>query len=136
MLAEVVHHIPGRIRLRIPKLYNCGDVSGWIKGPVLSEFGIQSLRVNLWCASVVITYDPATPGVVNRLLTALAFFTLPARRPEAETSAQPTWDAVKRTAAAVAEFVSKTHNLVWASIGVAGSLLGGYFAAATAPIVC
>ncbi len=136
MQAEIVHNIPGRVRLRIPELYNCGDLSRWMKGPVLSEFGIQSLRVNLSCASVVITYDPATPGVVDRLLAALEFFTVPPPAPEAETATETTWAAIKTTAAAVFGFVSKTHNLIWASIGVAGSLLGGYFALGTAPIVC
>lgn len=136
MQAEVVHHIPGRVRLRIPELRNCGDLSGWMQGPVLGEFGIQSLRVNLWCASVVITYDPGTPGVVNRLLTALEFFTLPPRAPEPDTAPGSTWAGLKDTAAAVLGFVSKTHNLVWASIGVAGSLLGGVFAGITAPVIC
>ena len=136
MQAEVVHHIPGRVRLRVPELRTCGDLSRWMKGPVFSEFGIQTLRVNLWCASVVITYDPATPGVVSRLLAALEFFTVPASVPEPDSSAGPTWAAIKGTTAAVIGFVSKTHNLIWASIGVAGSLLGGLFAAVTVPIVC
>jgi Cu2+-exporting ATPase len=108
-----------------------------MKGPVLSEFGIQSFRVNVWCAAVVITYDPAMPGVVNRLLAALEFFTVPAPvKPEPDTSPGATWAAIKSTAAAVVRFVSKTHNLIWASAGVVGSLLGGVFAAATAPIIC
>src|SRR5947209_8344490 len=137
MKAEVVHHIPGRVRLRIPELHNCGDLSGWMKGPVLTQFGIQSFRVNLWCASVVITYDPATPDVVNRLLAALEFFTVPTQTPAPVTTPpRETWQAVKATAAAVVGFLGKTHNLIWASIGVAGSLLGGFWAAATAPIVC
>src|SRR5947209_4079106 len=78
MHAEVVHHIPGRIRLRVPELRDCGDLSRWLKGPVLSELGIESFRVNQWCASVVITYNAAIPGVVNRLLASLQFFTIPA----------------------------------------------------------
>jgi heavy metal translocating P-type ATPase len=136
MHAEIVHHIPGRIRLRIPELRDCGDLSRWMEGPVLSQLGIKSFRVNAWCASVVIFYDPATPGAVNCLIRALTFFTVaPAEDSEGVTPVS-TVAVVKDLARTAVKFVNRLHNLFWASIGLVGSLIGGVCGFATVPMVC
>ena len=136
MHAEIRHHVPGRIRLRIPELRDCGYLSQWMKGPVLSELGVESLRVNPWCASVVIFYNPATPGVVSRLLAALEFFHIPVAN--SNGAAEPVLSAsrVKSLARTALAFLRRSHDLLWASIGFAGSLAGGVFAFVTAPLIC
>ncbi len=66
---EVIHSIPGRLRLRVPWLKNQpqnGLVDGWRTVP-----GVTSIRVNYTCASVVIKYD-TTIVTPKRLLYALA----------------------------------------------------------------
>jgi heavy metal translocating P-type ATPase len=136
MQAEVIHHVPGRVRLRIPELRDSGDLSTWIKGPVLTEMGIQSFRVNSWCASVVVTYDVSTPGVVDRLLAALQFFSLPAPADEESAAVVPVGVAIRRAAGRVMSFLRRSHNFLWSSIALAGSFLGGLSAIASAPLIC
>lgn len=136
MQAEVIHHVPGRVRLRISELRDCGDLSTWIKGPVLTELGIQSFRVNSWCASVVVTYDSSIPGVVDHLLLALQFFSLPSPAESEVPAPVPVGVALQRAAGAVMGFFRKSHNFLWSSIALAGSFLGGFAAVAAAPLIC
>src|SRR5438128_1748161 len=136
MHAEVVHHVPGRIRLRIPELHACTALSRWMKGPVLSELGIESFRVNTWCASVVITYDRSRAGVVDRLLAALQFFTIADAITEEPSPLVSIVAVVRRVVQSAGAYLKRTHNLVWASLALAGSLAGGFFALAAAPLIC
>ncbi|MCU1292196.1 MAG: hypothetical protein JWP08_1046, partial [Bryobacterales bacterium] len=136
MQAEVIHHVPGRVRLRISELRDCGDLSTWIKGPVLTGLGIQSFRVNSWCASVVVTYDSSIPGVVDHLLLALQFFSLPSPAESEVPAPVPVGVALQSAAVAVMGFFRKSHNFMWSSIALAGSFLGGFAAVAAAPLIC
>lgn len=136
MTPEIVHHIPGRIRLRIPELRYCGDLSKWMQGPVLSELGIRSFRVNTWCASVVVEYDAGQPGVVSRLLAALQFFSAPRASCEDEGPAVPLLATAKRICSAVSGLFKHWPNLLWASIAAGASLAGGVFAWAAVPLIC
>ncbi len=137
MQAEIVHHVPGRIRLRLPELAESSDLSTWIKGPLLDELGIQSYRVNPWCASVIICYDRSAPGFSEHLLSALESFSLPSPDETGEAKredVQPSNTAAS-AATAITTFLSAPHNLFWSSIAAAASLAGGVFGFAAVPLI-
>jgi hypothetical protein len=59
---EVVHHVPGRVRIRIEELRSKKGfaerfVNALMGEEGVSDNGITSVSVNKWCASAVITYD-------------------------------------------------------------------------------
>jgi Cu2+-exporting ATPase len=111
-------------------------MSKWIEGPILNQLGVRSFRVNAWCASVVLTYDPADRDFVPRLLRALEFYA--SSKEELSSSVEPVApqiSSLRRMVGAIARFFSKSHNFFWASLALAGSLLGGSAAIATAPLI-
>ncbi len=55
---QVVHQIPGRIRLRIPALSNNPGLVERILSAGMAHPGVRSVRVNLACASVVVEGEP------------------------------------------------------------------------------
>ncbi len=70
---RIVHHVAGRIRLRIgPALYGrLAAVNGnGVQGLLQSLDGIRGFRVNAAAATVVIEYDPGrlAPGLWEALL--------------------------------------------------------------------
>lgn len=55
---DIVHTVPGRLRVRIEALRGTrGFADGFVKA-FMANAGILSVRINHWCASAVITYDP------------------------------------------------------------------------------
>ena len=56
---EVLHAIPGRVRLRIPETKNNPSLADTIAERLSSKQGITSVRTNAICASMVIGYDTA-----------------------------------------------------------------------------
>ncbi len=55
---EVVHSVPGRLRLRVPALESQPDLAERILSAGMAYPGVRSVRVNLWCASVAVEYQP------------------------------------------------------------------------------
>ena len=58
--ARVLHHIPGRIRIRISTeaaRYLSGDMAG-ISGVISGLPGIMNVRINPIIGSVLVEYDP------------------------------------------------------------------------------
>jgi heavy metal translocating P-type ATPase len=55
----IVHSLPGRLRVRIPALSGDAELAESFRGFLLAQAGVHTVRVNRWCASVVIGYDPA-----------------------------------------------------------------------------
>ncbi len=56
---EIVHSLPGRLRLRVPAIAADEGFAAGFRQFLLAQPGINGVRLNSWAASVVITYDPA-----------------------------------------------------------------------------
>lgn len=71
---EVVHRVPGRIRLRIPRLKKEPAFAERYAQFVAAQPGVKSVRVNRACASAVVEYDLQLlpPSEVAAALTALS----------------------------------------------------------------
>ncbi len=63
---QLVHSLPGRVRLRMPALSGnpvlCGRLRNW-----LGEFNVR-VRLNSWCASVVIECDVHALSVLDEII--------------------------------------------------------------------
>lgn len=70
---QVVHHIRGRIRLRIPGLASGGTAAQQLRSALGSMGGITSVRLNPAANSLIVGYEPVLPmaEVENRLLAAI-----------------------------------------------------------------
>lgn len=55
---EIVHAIPGRLRVRIETLRRAPGFATGFVAAFMAHPGILGVRVNRWCASAVVTYDP------------------------------------------------------------------------------
>jgi copper chaperone CopZ len=53
-----VHHVPGRLRVRIPAIRKDPQKSSEVK-QLLYVYGVEKIRINPLTGSVVITYDPS-----------------------------------------------------------------------------
>lgn len=138
MQFEVVHQLPGRVRLRLPEVKNWESLSSWTTSPIAEGLGIQSIRVNPWASSVVIYYDPDNEGVLDGLLTALTFFSLFSLPEAAEPPSSPVpslMESAKQAWDEIAAFVP-ANNFVLSSIAVAGSLVSSSIGAVVFPLVC
>ena len=58
---EVIHQIPGRIRLRVPALSRHPELAERIIAAGMAHPGVRRIRVNLACASVVVEGNPTVP---------------------------------------------------------------------------
>ncbi|MCS6861391.1 MAG: heavy metal translocating P-type ATPase, partial [Abditibacteriales bacterium] len=73
---EVVHSIPGRVRVRIPHLKHVNGFAEEFVRFMSTRQGVRQVRVNKTCATAVIHYDPqvlslkATQRLLNRSLKA------------------------------------------------------------------
>ncbi|SRR5579875_276700 len=64
------HVVPGRVRIRVEELAHDGEFGKRLRGLLMAEPGVTSVRVNRWCASAIITYDTSrsTLGqIIDRL---------------------------------------------------------------------
>jgi Cu2+-exporting ATPase len=88
----VRHSIPGRVRLHIPLLYHKTPLTQSVETWLKSQDGIETVRVNHACASLVIEYDRARPEIADGITFALKFATLDQLKQllaEAEANAKP-----------------------------------------------
>src|SRR5712671_5332936 len=56
---DVVHAIPGRLRLRIPELARDRRLADAIVSAAAAHDGVRSVRANRSAASLIVEYDPA-----------------------------------------------------------------------------
>ncbi|GAD80242.1 heavy metal translocating P-type ATPase [Vibrio ezurae] len=54
---KLKHHVPGRIRFKVPKLRHHADIGAWIKTSLMAIQGISLVRVNEAACSVVVEYE-------------------------------------------------------------------------------
>jgi Cu2+-exporting ATPase len=71
MRVEVRHFLPGRIRLFIPNLFRIEDDPEQLLHYLAAPHGIDKIRVNAHCATVVIEFDHNRPETIRDLLRTL-----------------------------------------------------------------
>ncbi|BCX11423.1 MAG: cation-transporting ATPase-like protein [Thermosynechococcus sp.] len=77
---EVVHHLPGRVRLRIPRLQYDDRYGRQLQALFVQEGSVQRIRLNLPAASLIIQYNPEANNPLHRfgqLIQAAADESLP-----------------------------------------------------------
>jgi hypothetical protein len=92
-MANFIHDVPGRLRIRIPAVKRLPELGPEVQGAFLGLDGIEYIRVNPVTGSVVFRYDPAaidSTRIFNRL-TAHGFIesgsqSLPTRSPRRSPS--------------------------------------------------
>lgn len=73
-MIEIRHQLPGRLRLRIPALAQQPGLATALTAALAREPGVQQVRANPACATLVVGYDPArlpTPALTAWLLDLL-----------------------------------------------------------------
>jgi len=61
----IVHSIPGRARLRVPAIRPEAAIAGALERALAQHDGIDDVRINRTCASVIVQYDRATTRAPN-----------------------------------------------------------------------
>jgi heavy metal translocating P-type ATPase len=131
MQIELVHHVPGRMRVRAAQLRNWESSLNSALGHLLGNAGGRSFRVNSWCASVVVYYDAKSPDVVRRILGVLRRFSILSS--VTDTIRQPLQPLRRRLQAGL-EFVRRRHTFLWSSIALAVSLVADMALIVLAPL--
>lgn len=54
---ELVHQVAGRVRLRLPELLTEDDLEQSLAEAIAKIEGITTVRINRWCASIIIHFD-------------------------------------------------------------------------------
>jgi len=114
----VRHFLPGRVRLFIPLLRYESPFTASLLSWVENLTGIQSVRINHACASIVIEYDRARPEVWARMLFHLEYVSLNALR---EIVSQPRAQDLKKrdlNAAAALAAASRNWPLAWPTVSL------------------
>ncbi len=57
-IPQIIHHLPGRVRLRIHRLSYDRPFAGRFQHLLKAANKVETVRLNHWAASVVITYNP------------------------------------------------------------------------------
>lgn len=60
---EVLHALPGRLRLRVPEIRNNQPLADIVAERLIARRGVTSVRTNITCASVLINYDTSVLGI-------------------------------------------------------------------------
>lgn len=64
---DIVHEVPGRVRLRVPRLKTEPLLAQRLGLYLERQPGVTSVRMNLACASLILTYDPTATSVATLL---------------------------------------------------------------------
>jgi hypothetical protein len=56
--AEVVHHVSGRIRLRIPRLHEDQSYTEQLRSSIQYLAGVQTININSEASSIAVSYNP------------------------------------------------------------------------------
>jgi heavy metal translocating P-type ATPase len=68
---EVVHAIPGRVRVRVPALQRVEGLAEACSSLLAQQDGITGVRHNRTCGSIIINYEPSLTDLPQRLAGAL-----------------------------------------------------------------
>lgn len=92
---QVVHQIPGRIRLRVPALARHPELADRILAAGMAHPGVRRIRVNLACASVVVEGEPTAPDGASTSSLIGRWLAAP-RPPTTRPTEAPTTSALSR----------------------------------------
>lgn len=132
MHVEIVHQVPGRARLRIPALHDDEAAADWIAKSLGSRTDIRAFRVNVWCACVVIEYDPRSGAILRGVVAELTRSQVVVVAPPSKPARHPlAWlgelfDKIRR-------FVMRTAMLTWSSVALGAAVLN--FPVIAAPLI-
>jgi len=91
LVCRVVHHVAGRVRLRLPLLTSRPELAERVRAGLVGRPGIRAVRVTVACASVTVTFDPqqATVAAIQSWISRLAAPLAAAQvRPAAQDAAE------------------------------------------------
>jgi hypothetical protein len=66
--ARVVHHIPGRLRVRLPRASRRPDILRDLHGFISGLGGVREVEINSITGSILVHYEPESAEEVERLL--------------------------------------------------------------------
>jgi heavy metal translocating P-type ATPase len=119
----VRHRIPGRVRLHISLLSQRTPLSESIAAWFGSQAGVEHVRINYACASVIVEYDRDRPEVWAHILFHLEYMSLEALRAlVSQPGAQPAPKAAPLVPA------SQRWPLAWPTVSLALSFSANPFA--------
>jgi heavy metal translocating P-type ATPase len=95
MKFEVRHSLPGRVRLFIPVLYVKSPLASSVVSWLENHDGINKVRINHGCASLIVEYDRKRPEIWSRFLFYLEYVSLESLR---ETLSHAASEAAKELA--------------------------------------
>ena len=75
---QLVHHVPGRVRLRVPALRTHPELVERILTAGMAHPGVERVRVNLACASVVVEGQPDVTNLLSTCALMHGWLTNPA----------------------------------------------------------
>jgi P-type Cu2+ transporter len=141
---EIVHAVPGRLRVRIAELRTVPGFADGFIASFMAHAGILGVRVNAWCASAVISYDPTMLTLQDarraldktpRLPAPAAVVTSRAQPPQAPTGAYGSLVAAGgRVAPPWAQLALGGAAFAASLVGVPPVVTSTLLAAAVAPI--
>jgi hypothetical protein len=102
--AQIVHHVPGRIRLRLPRAKGKSALLEQIKEALSPRPGVRSVAVNPTTGSVIINYDAPLFDFNKQLAEHKELFTLNGEmQPEDSSAARLVERSLKQLSDAVKE---------------------------------
>jgi len=75
-LAHQIHHVPGRLRVRVPAVKKCNDNAALLKGLLQAVPGVSAAEPNVTSGSIVVRYDPqsTSAALILSVLTDRGYF--------------------------------------------------------------
>jgi hypothetical protein len=118
--AEVVHHIAGRMRVRVPAAKRDAELLQEIRNSVKEVPAVLDVSANAALGTLVIQYDPALFGeMVQRVAEHVSKAALFVLRP---ADVEPEYQATSELNRAVDRYFSKLNRIVQAATGRAVNL--------------
>ena len=77
-MAHQIHHVPGRLRVRVPAVKRSNDNAALLKGLLQAMPGVSAAEPNLTTGSIVVQYDPqsTSAALILAVLTDRGYFQL------------------------------------------------------------
>ena len=77
-MAHQIHHVPGRLRVRVPAIKKCSDNAALLQGLLQAVPGVSAAEPNLTTGSIVVRYDPQSTNaaLILAVLTDRGYFQL------------------------------------------------------------
>ena len=64
-MSNHVHHVPGRLRVRVPELKNCAPKAAAIEAELRAITGITAIECRILTGSVILYYKPGSTDLAS-----------------------------------------------------------------------